>query len=277
VQSTSTIPLSFTLTVSSLHTPSTIPTDYTTLTSYTTDSYEISSNANILFTTYCTFPCSTCPASNRSHCLSCYTTVVTPMVYMFNNTCVSVCPSGYYIDTATETCLPCNTPCLSCLNSPDNCTACNSTSDYKYLNKTSTAATCVSECPAYMFEDTSQIPYVCSLCISPCAHCSSLTNCTTCLSPFYYYNYNCLTLCPIDVTVLVNSACIDCSKVCAKCSITPTNCTQCASPYALYNGSCASACPSDMIDIANVCTLCDHTCLTCSIATTNCTSCNTSS
>ncbi len=118
---------------------------------------------------------------------------------------------------------------------------------------------------------------MCSLCISPCAHCSSLTNCTTCLSPYYYYNYACLTLCPSDITVLVNSECIDCSKVCAKCSMSPTNCTQCASQYVLYNSSCSLTCPSNMVNISNVCTACDTSCLSCSLSTTNCTSCNISS
>lgn len=101
VQSTSTIPLTFNLTISSLRSPSTIPTDYTTLSSYTAGDHDISSNANILFTTYCTFPCSNCLANNRAHCLSCYTTVVTPLIYLFNNSCVSTCPAGYYIDTVS--------------------------------------------------------------------------------------------------------------------------------------------------------------------------------
>lgn len=277
VLSTTSIPSSFNLTVSSLQVPATIPTDYTSITSYTADNFEISANGNIIFTTYCTFPCNTCPSSPRSQCLSCYSTTVTPLIYLFNSTCVSSCPSGYYIDTIYQTCSLCAFPCSSCSNSADNCTACSINSTYKYLNKSSGGNTCVSDCPAYMFADNSQIPYVCSLCILPCAHCSSLTNCTTCASSFFYYNYTCLTLCPSEITVTVGSSCIDCSLTCAKCSGTPTNCTVCGNFTALYNGSCVGSCPSDMTAINSVCTQCDPTCLTCSIFVANCTSCNVSS
>ena len=77
-----------------------------------------------MYSNITTLGCSICDSS----CLNCtsLSTVCTacnpstPLLY--NSSCLSQCPSGYYNTSAT--CLKCSYPCLNCSGSPTNCTAC---------------------------------------------------------------------------------------------------------------------------------------------------------
>lgn len=144
--STGFFPTTISLTISTLSNPAIIPTDFTWLTSYTSDNFKISENRNtIQFTTFCNFPCKQCENASRSNCLSCYSNLnLTNKIYLHNKQCLAICPSGYIEDFNNKICQACSLPCLTCSASITNCTSCNTTSIYKYLNKTSTGNTCVS-------------------------------------------------------------------------------------------------------------------------------------
>ena len=151
--------------------------------------------------------------------------------------------------------------------------SCIPNSTYKYINRTSTTSTCLSECPIFMYPDLTQIPTVCVNCISPCSTCTNASSCLSCLPNYYLYGSLCLVGCPVNITVLINNTCINCSSTCSYCSIIPTNCTTCPNSKYLYDGGCYTTCPNNLIPINSICVSCDDSCKTCSILTTNCTSC----
>jgi len=125
-------------------------------------------------------PCGNCSALN--YCLSCITN------YLTNGTCVnaSLCPNGTFANTSTLICDSCSINCGTCSSTASNCTSCSS--PYFFYN-----GTCVSVCPNLMYSNSS----TCLLCQAPCANCSSISFCLSCISS-YLYNGTCLnaTACP---------------------------------------------------------------------------------
>lgn len=126
----------------------------------------------------------------------------------------------------------------------------------------------------YMYPDLTQIPELCVNCVAPCSQCSTRTACITCVPDYYYYRSQCLVVCPANVTIVIDTSCVDCSPVCATCMGSISNCTSCPNNSALYNQTCVTSCPiSNMIIVNSACVNCESKCLTCSIVISNCTSC----
>lgn len=278
---TSTAQISFTIT--GITAPKSAPSDYTTVSSYDSGNYLIDQNTNtIIFSILCTMPCRTCSASNSSSCVTCYTdTSITTSIYLYSTTtqCYSTCPSYTYPDSSIYKCVDCNSICLTCTGTSTNCTSCLSNSTYPYLFINSSVGTCRSQCPTYYYPDTSQNPIICVLCLSPCSTCTSSSQCTSCLSGWYFYNNTCSTNCPSGTTIPNNSTntCDACSVQCAMCSVTVSTCIGCSSGAALYNGTCVTVCPTPYVIHNGACVTCSTNCLTCSLTYSNCTSCSTSS
>jgi hypothetical protein len=63
----------------------------------------------------------TCDINNQSFCFSCYSFQISAYIYLFNNTCVSSCDNSYF--PSTTFCLPCISPCLTCIDST-KCLSC---------------------------------------------------------------------------------------------------------------------------------------------------------
>jgi proprotein convertase subtilisin/kexin type 5 len=270
-----------TITITGLTSPLTSPTDFTSVVSYDSSGYIIDSNTNtIIFIPACTLPCKTC-VTNMVTCTSCYNnTAISVMVYYLsvNNSCVSSCPNGYFTDAANLLCIACSSPCKTCSGSTNNCTSCVSGSSFPYLNVTSGfVGTCLTQCPAGMFPDTSQLVPICTMCQSPCSTCTSSNVCLTCVSPYYMYSGICANTCPDNITITntVTRVCDLCAPVCSTCSITTTNCTNCSAIAFLYLGNCVSTCPSPLVINNGTCGGCELPCLTCVQISTNCTSCDT--
>ena len=72
----------------------------------------------------------------------------------------------------TNNCDPCNTSCLTCQGTVNNCTSCQAPLIY-YQNK------CYVTCPSPLVPKNN----TCGPCDSPCDTCSQVsTNCTSCLA-----------------------------------------------------------------------------------------------
>jgi hypothetical protein len=274
-------PASMVFSISGLTSPKAVPTDYSTLTSYDSNSYIIDQSTDkIIFILNCTMPCRTC-SSTTSTCTACYNdSTITTSNYFNSGTskCVDACETGYFADSSQMKCNQCSSVCLTCQILSTNCTSCNSTSSFPYLNKTGTAGTCLSTCQSGMYADTNQSPTLCVNCVGPCVTCTSQTACLSCTSGTYLYLTSCLATCPPNISVL-NSAlslCQACDAVCATCSVTSSNCTACANGTAYYNFNCVSSCPSGMVIQSNTCVNCDTPCSTCSNSSNNCTACDSS-
>lgn len=273
---------SLSFTVSGMVSPKVVPTDFSSLTTYDSGNYIIDqSTSSIIFGVNCTLPCRTC-STTATTCTSCYNdSAITTKMYFNSGTsnCVDACEAGYFADASQMKCNPCSSICLTCSPVATNCTSCNSTSGYPYLNKTASSGTCLAACPSGMYADANQSPILCVNCVAPCATCTTQTACLSCTSGTYLYQTSCLSSCPANITV-INAAlgvCDPCDAVCATCSISASNCTACANGTAYYNFQCVSSCPSGMVIQNNTCVNCTNPCSTCAVLPTNCTSCNSSS
>ena len=67
-------------------------------------------------------------------------------LYMFKGTCFDICPPGTISDksSADWKCIPCNSPCKTCMNHPSYCTSCENGKGY--LQTSAVLQSCVIEC-----------------------------------------------------------------------------------------------------------------------------------
>lgn len=94
-------------TITGFNSPLTSPSDYTIVSSFdSTNNLIDQSSNNIKYGITCTLPCKTC-TTVPTQCLSCYSnSLITVLPYYYSNTksCLSSCPTGYYIDSSTNIC-----------------------------------------------------------------------------------------------------------------------------------------------------------------------------
>lgn len=138
------------------------------------------------------------------HCLSC-----PPGALLFENTCPTICPSGYLpynsdtccpdscsscTDTETCTgcrpgfflsgtqCLPCDSNCLTCIDNAEKCLSCQPD---EFLEIT----TCVNQCSNKYYPDVD----TCRDCHSTCATCTgpAKTECVDCINVHIYFEGIC--------------------------------------------------------------------------------------
>jgi proprotein convertase subtilisin/kexin type 5 len=150
----------------------------------------------------CTPNCATC--SNSYTCNTC-----APGFFMFQNNCVSTCPTGFYINTDTngnKSCALCNSSCATC---SDNTLKCNTCATGLVR---STDGTCAYTCPDNYISDSTS---VCKNCVD---------------SGRFLYQGNCVAGCPYGLYPF-NGNCMTCKE----------------SGRYLYNGNCISQCPTSYL------------------------------
>ncbi|EAR86683.2 bowman-birk serine protease inhibitor family protein (macronuclear) [Tetrahymena thermophila SB210] len=223
------------------------------------------------------------------------------------NICVATCPGGTFGNILNGKCETCSPVCLTCSNSPRNCTACQPTRghnavlpdcacqsneydnlpnptckqcSYKCLTCTQVDSNCTTcsanrpnrppscNCDDGTFEQDNQNP-VCGTCDSKCSTCSGQADhCLTCKGNRIRVP-NCT--CPegtFDDGVSLN--CIPCNPKCRTCSVTPDNCATCNSNREMPNCTC----PRYKYDDGSlICKVCSYQCATCVGSANNCTSC----
>ena len=159
--------------------------------------------------------------------------------YYENHTqkCHDTCPNITYSQNSTSTCDNCSASCKTCLNAADNCT----------------------DCYDGLWLDTNN----CKNCTDGCTKCLSATNCSSCLSDYYFSDFKCLLNCSTlancdycnksvgggsiyctdcsDSFWLDNITCVKCSDECTTCQ-SATNCTSCISDYYLSDYKCLLNC-----------------------------------
>lgn len=100
----------------------------------------------------------------------------------------------------------------------DNCTI------YYHLV---TNRTCLTSCPDLFYPSNLGINQkYCQPCVSPCAKCISATNCLSCQTGKYLFNYTCITICPNAYYPDSNGYCAPCISPCGLC-INQTTCLTC--------------------------------------------------
>jgi hypothetical protein len=89
---------------------------------YTDDGWKLDEIAtNITVNFYCNYPCASCNEDDEEQCNSCYSAAFENLFYDFS--CYGQCPAGL-VNTTTNNCTECASPCATCENLPDECTSC---------------------------------------------------------------------------------------------------------------------------------------------------------
>lgn len=151
------------------------------------------------------------------------------------------CKLGFYLSSAN--CLPCNSPCGTCIGSADNCTSCLT----PLLLSSGTCLSCADQCSSCSPTNTSncltcKIPYSlipdstgqCIRCFQDvCLQCDA-TNTSICL------------VCR-NGSSLIDGRCQPCPSNCITCLLPvppiPALCFQCSSGFTESNGTCVPCSP----------------------------------
>ena len=244
----------------------------------------------------------------------CYTVCPTTDSFNYINAissakeCISTCGPGFWVETATNYCKPCDTTCKTCSGGTNlQCSSCETGGSYKYLTYDNK---CLSACPSYLylsnfsclqtcpngtfkFDDPGgfgkcvstcsgsfwiDTPNAyCRACDSSCLTCSGGTslNCLSCdlvgSTAFFTYDGQCVNSCPLPMFIYTIGGVKKCLSSCP------------GGTYYFQNANtsvqCIASCNTDnklYIDIANsYCRPCYSNCLTCqNNANTGCLSCD---
>jgi proprotein convertase subtilisin/kexin type 5 len=215
----------------------------------------------------CVSPCREC--TSVSVCLNCWSGILQ------NSTCVTNCSSGSFsiVSNGMLTCQTCDPSCLTCMNISTYCLSCQTR---KFIQ----TGSCVTNCSNIFYYDPNTLS--CLPCRSPCATCSSIINCITCLNSLYLYYGQCVQICPdgsYPDSSTNQSACLSCPSICSKCkllngSVVCTTCSNSKFMISTQPGQCLTACPDGWYaDFGTYqCYQCQTPCVTCSAAT-QCTTC----
>lgn len=164
--------------------------------------------------------------------------------------------------------MQCVSPCATCYN----VYFCKTCSVGIYYNKV-----CVTSCPSgTIYNSTSN---ECVSCTKSCLTCSVTTsNCTSCISGYYFNSDNTCTLACQDgyYADIYTQGCEVCISPCMKCT-SQTSCISCVSNYYLQSDfSCTLTCSTQYFanSLTFTCDLCNLTiCSACNVTANNCTSC----
>ena len=131
----------------------------------------------------CNNECLECSDQYQTTCLTCDFLYLREIVGTAPKPCT--CIQRYFENNNALMCNPCHFSCLICSVVSTNCTACDSTTDHRYL---ASGSICI--CEAHYYEVSAQS---CSSCIVTCGNCSiQPDNCTSCPSDRYLSGTNCL-------------------------------------------------------------------------------------
>ncbi|KAL4499147.1 hypothetical protein ABPG72_017049 [Tetrahymena utriculariae] len=206
----------------------------------------------------CNSSCLTCSGSSIFECNSCKAGTY---LDKSKNNCVTQCPSKYFRDSTSNTCLECI----------ENCDVC---SDFKTCSKCLGGfflfyGQCLDQCPTQYFNDKNT--QQCSSCSKNCQTCfdSTSNGCFTCISGTFKNsdNNSCLyeTECPSGKYPDLNTEkCESCFSTCTECDGKDENqCKQCIEGRLFYKGECLKECPSNTFKLDNKCVDCHLSCSTC--------------
>ncbi|CAD8195626.1 unnamed protein product [Paramecium octaurelia] len=208
----------------------------------------------------CHYTCLTCNSFGDQFCLTCLDKTISFRVY---NQGVCQCLPGYYDDGFSTNCNKCLSSCLTCQNTADNCTSCESP---RYLDGTA--------CPCgagYFVNNLGK----CSKCNQNCLNCSlTSTNCTECDSSLMRVLDTATKTCICKSgTTQINGLCQVCDITCQTCLNSIAYCTSCKVLRKLSNNQCKCVDGTYESGSDKQCLFCDQTCQTCINQANYCTTC----
>lgn len=193
----------------------------------------------------CHTSCLTCSGVSEQECLSC-----PPKKILFENKCLSFCPSGYYKDLETGLCGSCGDSCNICLGSK-HCLGCQPP---YFLQDSHCSLECVKGQGGWTDSEGLKL---CQKCSPGCISCPD-AKCSGCQEPLLSMNNTCVVECPEGFDEKVYSLpgnskkhrqClkIGCPKNCLDCDSVSGYCNRCKAedsvtkiPFVLFDGKCLS-------------------------------------
>ncbi|KRX04787.1 WW domain [Pseudocohnilembus persalinus] len=219
----------------------------------------------------CHISCATCYGINYGQCNDCAVGYVRDDPNY--DRCIE-CGDGFYGDTVTDSCVPCDTSCATCYG-PSN-TECNSCNNGYYLNPDlSNPNTCQANCEGANACGLSTATIICESSINECVAChstcqtctgSNLNQCSSCVPGYYLYFTQCVLTCPTNYYADDPlQKCIECASPCQTCDNDDNECYSCTETTYLLNNQCLSTCPNGYYtdDVNNLCVACEAQCETC--------------
>ncbi|KAL4504946.1 hypothetical protein ABPG73_021793, partial [Tetrahymena malaccensis] len=122
---------------------------------------------------------------------------------------------------------------------------------------------CLSKCPDGYYQSSADNS--CVQCNKSCSTCSSISQCSSCITPFIFFNNQCLSQCPQGYYFsLISNQCKSCSKSCQSCSgPEESQCITCVPGTYLQGTTCLSTCQEGYYQDNTLCSKCSSTCQTC--------------
>ncbi|XP_038060993.1 extracellular matrix protein FRAS1-like [Patiria miniata] len=214
----------------------------------------------------CSSACGTCFASAEGVGSSLCTECVDTGVYPLEDTCVSECGIGHFLDLTTNMCKACHISCRTCTGpGVFDCSTC-----YSGIVLTHNGM-CSSKCYGGYYNDGG----VCRACQPNCLECETPYECLVCRNPDDVLQFGECTPYCADQYYLdpITRLCRECDWSCNACSgPTAQDCTLCMENKMLKDGACVSACDEGYYEFAGECRECGEDCKTCSSPGV-CTSC----
>uniref|UniRef100_A0A8C8Z2F2 Proprotein convertase subtilisin/kexin type 6 n=1 Tax=Prolemur simus TaxID=1328070 RepID=A0A8C8Z2F2_PROSS len=129
--------------------------------------------------------CETCSGRSPTQCLSCRRGFYH---HQEMNTCVTLCPAGFYADESQKNCLKCHPSCKKCVDEPEKCTVCKE-------GFSLARGSCIPDCGPGTYFDSEQIRcgechHTCRTCVGP-----SREECIHCAKNFHFQDWKCVPTC----------------------------------------------------------------------------------
>ncbi|XP_073852959.1 proprotein convertase subtilisin/kexin type 6 isoform X7 [Macaca fascicularis] len=177
--------------------------------------------------------CETCSGRGATQCLSCRRGFYH---HQEMNTCVTLCPVGFYADESQKNCLKCHPSCKKCVDEPERCTVCKE-------GFSLARGSCIPDCEPGTYFDSELIRcgechHTCGTCVGP-----GREECIHCAKNFHFQDWKCVPACgegfyPEEMPGLPHKVCRRCDENCLSCAGSSRNCSRCKTGFTQLGTSC---------------------------------------
>ncbi|XP_027376441.1 proprotein convertase subtilisin/kexin type 6 isoform X1 [Bos indicus x Bos taurus] len=177
--------------------------------------------------------CETCSGRGSTQCLTCRRGFYH---HQEVNSCVTLCPAGFYANESQKNCLKCHPSCKKCIDEPEKCTVCKE-------GFSLARGSCIPDCEPGTYFDSELIQcgechHTCRTCVGP-----SKEECIHCAPGFHFQDWRCVPACgegfyAEDMPGLPHKVCRRCDESCLSCEGSSRNCSRCKAGFTQLGTSC---------------------------------------
>nr|XP_009679865.1 PREDICTED: proprotein convertase subtilisin/kexin type 6 [Struthio camelus australis] len=190
--------------------------------------------------------CESCLGRGPNQCTACKRSLYH---HQEMNTCVVLCPPGFYSEERQKRCLKCHQSCKKCVGEPDKCTACK---DGFSAYEQSTASRRLRDGQGWgrrrkLFSQHRRMWKVKRDSVWLCSKAVKLgeVDCAACAPEAPVPEWSCVPACPEgfypgESPGLPHQVCKRCDDHCLACEGSSGNCVKCKEGFSLLSGSCVT-------------------------------------